>query len=207
MTISTPSARRSRKPELRTVPVCVCIYSDRGGGSGAVATANYEARRYGAKSGLPIYQATRLLEGTDAAFIPVDFGYYSDISEKAMAIMEEYADVFEYVGRDEAYLDVTGRTGGSLKSAAHLAQQIKGRIRLSLNMTCSAGISPNKLLSKMASDYKKPDGLTLVTPDSTISFLDSLAPRDIPGIGSKTARRLDSNGHIHGGRHAQPGRL
>ena len=183
-----------RQPSLRTVPVCVCIYSDRGGGSGAVATANYQARKYGAKSGLPIYRAERLLEGTDAKFIPVDFGYYSDISEKAMSIMEGYADVFEYVGRDEAYLDVTARTGGDLKSAAHLAQQIKNDIRKSLRMTCSAGVSPNKLLSKMASNHKKPDGLTLVMPDSVTSFLDGLSPRDIHGIGGKTARRLDSMG-------------
>lgn len=183
-----------RQPDLRTLPVCVCIYSDRGGESGAVATANYPARKFGAKSGLPISQAKRLLEGTDARFIPVDFEYYSDVSEKAMAIMEGYADVFEYVGRDEAYLDVTERTGGSLKTAAHLAQQIKNGIRESLRMTCSAGISRNKLVSKIASGYKKPDGLTVVAAGSEESFLEGLTLRDIPGIGGKTAKRLGAAG-------------
>lgn len=183
-----------RRPDLRTLPVCVCIYSDREGGSGAVATANYQARRYGAKSGVAISRAKKLLEGTDAQFIPVDFEYYSDVSEKAMAIMEGYADVFEYVGRDEAYLDVTERTGGSLKTAAHLAQQIKNGIRESLRLTCSAGVSRNKLVSKIASAHRKPDGLTLVKAGSEESFLDGIGLRDIPGIGGKTAKRLAAAG-------------
>jgi DNA polymerase IV (DinB-like DNA polymerase) len=183
-----------RQPSLRTLPVCVCIYSDRGGDSGAVATANYPARKFGAKSGLSISRAKRLLEGTGARFIPVDFEYYSDVSEKAMAIMEGYADTFEYVGRDEAYLDVTERTGGSLKTAAHLAQQIKNSIRESLRLTCSAGVSRNKLVSKIASGYKKPDGLTVVGAGSEESFLEGLHLRDIPGIGGKTAKRLGAAG-------------
>lgn len=183
-----------RKPHLRTVPVCVCVYSGRGGDSGAVATANYSARKYGAKSGMPIYRARQLLEGSDARFLPVDFGHYSDISEKAMGIMERYADTFQYVGRDEAYLDVTVRTGGDYNTGAHLAQQIKNDIRESLRLTCSAGVSPNKMLSKMASDHKKPDGLTVIPPESALKFLDPLDPGDIPGIGSKTARALASMG-------------
>ena len=181
-----------RTPRLKLVPVCVCIYSGRGGGSGAVATANYIARARGVHSGLSISRANKLLEGTGAEFIPVDFEYYSNISEKAMGIMEKYADIFEYVGRDEAYLDVTRRIGGDLKRAGHLAQQIKNDIRVSLAMTCSVGVSGNKILSKIASGYKKPDGLTIVTPKSLTSFLDSLKPRDIPGIGGKTAGKLDS---------------
>ena len=90
-----------RKPELKTKPVCVCVFSDRGGDSGAIATANYTARKFGVKSGIPISFAKRRLEQRkDAVFLPVDFEYYEKISEKSMKIMKDNADIFEYVGRD-----------------------------------------------------------------------------------------------------------
>ena len=97
--------------------------------------------------------------------MPTDFEYYSDVSQKAMDIMKEYADIFEYVGKDEAYLDVTQKTEENFDTASHIAQQIKNAIREKLKMTCSVGISPNKLVSKIASDFKKPDGLTVVPPE------------------------------------------
>ena len=176
-----------RNPELKTKPVCVCVYSDRGEDSGAIATANYTARKYGVKSGIPIrFAKARLKERSDAVFLPTDFEYYSDVSEKAMKIMQEFADVFEYVGRDEAYLDVTQKTQGSYDKAAHIAQQIKNSIRSKLKMTCSIGITPNKLLAKIASDFQKPDGLTVVLPSKVEAFLEPLKIRDIPGIGKKT---------------------
>ena len=181
-----------RNPQFKNKPLCVCIYSNRGDDSGAVATANYVAREYGVRSGLAIYRARGLLKDADSHFIPVDFEYVSDISERAMSIMEGYADVFEYVGRDEAYLDVTARTDGSLKIAAHLGQQLKVEIRKSLGMTCSVGISRNKLLSKMASNYKKPDGLTIIHPDKTQDFLNNISLKDIHGLGKKTLKRLES---------------
>ena len=97
-----------RKPELKSKPVCVCVFSDRGGDSGAIATANYTARKYGVKSGMPIVFAKRRLEERkDAIFLPVDFDYYIETSEKAMKVMKDNADIFEYVGKDEAYLEVT----------------------------------------------------------------------------------------------------
>ena len=180
-----------RSPELRSKPVCVCVFSDRGGDSGAIATANYTARKYGAKSGIPIiFAKKRLEERKDAVFLPVDFDYYSEMSEKAMKIMEEYADIFEYVGRDEAYLDVTKRVEGDFQKANHLAQQIKNSIREKTKLSCSIGISPNKLISKIASDFKKPDGLTNVPPDKINEFLESLKIRTIPGIGNKTEKKL-----------------
>jgi len=176
-----------RLPELKTKPVCVCIFSDRGGDSGAIATANYTARKYGVKSGLPIrFAKKRLQERSDATFLRADFEYYSDISEKAMNLMKTYADVFEYVGKDEAYLDVTKRTEDDFEKAGHLAQQIKISIRDKIKLTCSIGISPNKLVSKIASGFKKPDGLTVVPPDKVESFLNPLKIRAIPGIGKKT---------------------
>ena len=180
-----------RSPELKSKPVCVCVFSDRGGDSGAIATANYTARKYGAKSGIPIvFAKKRLEERKDAVFLPVDFDYYSEMSEKAMKIMEGFSDIFEYVGRDEAYLDVTKRTEGNFNKASHLAQQIKNAIREKTKLSCSIGISPNKLISKIASDFQKPDGLTVVSPEKIDEFLEELKIRDIPGIGKKTEQRF-----------------
>ncbi len=180
-----------RSPELRSKPVCVCVFSDRGGDSGAIATANYTARKYGAKSGIPIiFAKKRLGERKDAVFLPVDFDYYFEMSEKAMEVMKDYADIYEYVGKDEAYLDVTKRVDGDFKKASHLAQQIKNSIRDKVKLSCSIGISPNKLISKMASDFKKPDGLTIVFPDKINEFLEPLKIRTIPGIGKKTEKRF-----------------
>ena len=168
----------TRSPELKSKPVCVCVFSDRGGDSGAIATANYTARKYGVKSGIPIaFAKKRLHERSDAVFLPVDFDFYSEISEKAMEIMKENADIFEYVGRDEAYLDVTERVEGDFKKAFHLAQQIKNSIRDKIKLSCSVGISPNKLISKIASDFQKPDGLALVSPNTTEVFLEPFALR------------------------------
>ena len=175
-----------RTPELKTKPVCVCVFSDRGGDSGAIATANYTARKYGVKSGIPIsFAKKRLEERKDAVFLPVDFEYYSEMTEKAMEIMKKNADIFEYVGRDEAYLDVTKRVEENFTKASHLAQQIKNSIRTKIKLSCSIGVSPNKLISKIASDYQKPDGLTVVDPDKIEQFLDPLKIRTIPGIGDR----------------------
>ena len=180
-----------RSPELKTKPVAVCVFSDRGGDSGAIATANYTARKYGVKSGLAIkFAKKRLEERTDAVFLPTDFEYYSDMSEKSMKVIQEFADIFEYVGRDEAYLDVTKKTEGDFNKASHLAQQIKNAVRDKVKLTCSIGISPNRLISKIASDYKKPDGLTVVSPERVENFLDELKVRAIPGIGKKTEEKL-----------------
>ena len=97
-----------RNPALKPKPVAVCIFSDRGDDSGAIATANYKAREYGVKSGIPIkFAKSRLKDRQDAVFLPADFDYYAQISSSAMDIIKSFADVFEYVGKDEAFLDVT----------------------------------------------------------------------------------------------------
>jgi DNA polymerase IV (DinB-like DNA polymerase) len=176
-----------RNQSLKTKPVCVCIFSDRGGDSGAIATANYIAREYGVKSGMPIrFAKSKLVQSADAVFLPADFPYYSDISQKAMETIKGYADIFEYVGKDEAYLDVTKRTANSFQTASHLAQQLKNQIRAEIKMTCSIGVSANKLVSKIASGFRKPDGLTTVEPQNVESFLNPLKVGDIPGIGKVT---------------------
>lgn len=180
-----------RNQSLKTKPVCVCIFSDRGGDSGAIATANYIARKFGVRSGMPIrFAKTRLRQIPDAVFLGADFTYYSDISQRTMEIIKSYADVFEYVGKDEAYLDVTKRTESNFAKATHLAQQLKNQIRAEVKMTCSIGISTNKLISKIASGFKKPDGLTVVEPQNVESFLNPLKVSDIPGIGKVTADRF-----------------
>ena len=184
-----------RNPTLRSKPVCVCIFSDRGGDSGAISTANYTAREFGVGSGLSIALAKRRLEGReDAVFLPADFDCYAGISERAMGTMRDFADVFEQVGTDEAYLDVTDRTRGDFGRATHLAQQIKNAVRERTRITCSVGASPNKLVSKIASDYKKPDGLTVVPPEKIEGFLEPLNMRAIPGIGKKTEKRISEMG-------------
>ncbi|CAD6515138.1 DNA polymerase IV [metagenome] len=176
-----------RNPDLKSKPVCVCVYSDRGGDSGAIATANYIARKFGVKSGIPIsYAKKRLEDRKEAVFLPVDFDYYLEISEKAMSIIKESADIFEYVGKDEAYLDVSNRVEGDFNKASHLAQQIKNAIRDKVKLSCSIGVSTNKLIAKIASDFKKPDGLTVVSPEKIEEFLGQLKIRAIPGIGKKT---------------------
>lgn len=180
-----------RTPDLKSKPVCVCVFSDRGGDSGAIATANYIARKFGVKSGMPIiFAKKRLEERKDAVFLPVDFEYYGEISQRAMEIIKESADIFEYVGKDEAYLDVTDRVRGNFDIASHLAQQIKNAIREKLKLSCSIGISSNKLIAKIASDFRKPDGLTIVSLEKVEEFLEQLKIRTIPGIGKKTEERL-----------------
>ena len=180
-----------RTPDLKSKPVCVCVFSDRGGDSGAIATANYIARKFGVKSGMPIiFAKKRLEERKDTVFLPVDFEYYGEISQKAMGIIKESADIFEYVGKDEAYLDVTDRVKGNFDTASHLAQQIKNAIREKLKLSCSIGISSNKLIAKIASDFRKPDGLTIVSPEKVEEFLEQLKIRAIPGIGKKTEERF-----------------
>ena len=180
-----------RRPDLKTRPVAVCVYSDRGGDSGAIATANYLARKYGVNSGMPIkFAKKKLIDVPEAVFLPTDFEYYGEISENAMNVIRSHADIFEYVGRDEAYLDVTNRTGHDFKRAAHLAQQLKNSLRSTIKLSSTVGISSNKLVSKIASGYRKPDGLTIVEPQDIESFLGPLPIRTIPGIGKKSEEKF-----------------
>jgi len=183
-----------RNPSLKDKPVVVCVYSGRSQESGAVSTANYVARKYGVRSGMPIYLAKKKLENVDAAFLPVDDQYYGEISEKVMTTLRSYADEFEQAGIDEAYLDVTNRAQGSFLNAEKFAKEMKSELRNKLKLTCSIGVAPNKLVAKIAADQKKPDGLTVVTPNQLKEFLAPLPVDRLIGVGTKTVEKMRSLG-------------
>lgn len=183
-----------RKPELQTLPLVVCVFSGRTEDSGVVSTANYVARKFGVKSGMPIRVAkSKLADARDAVFLPLDTAYYSQVSESAMSIISWYADKFECVGIDECYLDVSNRTG-SFDLAATLAREIKNDVKRQTRLTCSIGIAPNKMLAKMGSDMQKPDGLTLIDSANAAKSIANMDVSRIPGIGPKTSERLQELG-------------
>ena len=179
-----------KNPSLKEKPVVVCVYSGRTEESGAVSTANYVARKYGVKSGMPIYLAKKKLENVDAAFLPVDDEFYEETSDKVMKLLRGYADIFEQVGIDEAYLDVTRRTAESYQAARDLASEIKSSMRNRLGLTCSIGVGPNKLVAKIAADENKPDGLTVIEPDQVNNFLQPFPVDRLLGVGAKTAEKM-----------------
>lgn len=184
-----------RRPELKGKPVVVCVYSGRTEDSGAVSTANYEARTYNVKSGIPIKLAkNRLKDVPSAVFLRVDHDYYQEMSDKAMQIIKSHADKFELVGVDEAFIDVGERVNYDFVRAQELAVEIKQQLKAELKLSCSIGIAPNKLVAKIASDFKKPDGLTVVKPDEIQNFLADLSVSKIIGIGKKTEERLNQLG-------------
>jgi DNA polymerase IV (DinB-like DNA polymerase) len=183
-----------RNPDLKGKPVVVGMYSGRTEESGAVSTANYVARKYGVKSGMPLFLAKKRLEGTEAVFLPVDHEFYQQISDKIMHALRAYADAFEQVGIDEAYLDVTQKAQGSFEAAKELAKRIKDEVRSQLGITFSVGVAPNKLVAKIACDSQKPDGLTIVKPGEVEFFLSPLPVDRLIGVGRKIAARMDTLG-------------
>jgi DNA polymerase IV (DinB-like DNA polymerase) len=178
-----------RKPELVGKPVVVCVFSGRTEDSGVVSTANYAARKYGVKSGIPIKVAKSRLAGVGSVFLPLDAGYYRQMSDAAMSVIAKYADLFEHVGIDECYIDVSERAG-DFEAAKSLALQIKNDVKSKTKLTCSIGVAPNKMLAKIASDLQKPDGLTAIAAGGEAAFIAGLDAGKIPGIGPKTSDRL-----------------
>jgi len=183
-----------RNPSIKDKPVVACVYSGRTENSGAVSTANYVARAYGVKSGIPIFLAKKKLENTNAVFLPVDYKFYEEISEKVMNILKGFADRFEQVGIDEAFLDVTQKTNGNFEEGRKLAERVKSEVLRQERLTCSIGVAPNKLVAKISADTKKPDGLTLVTPDQITAFLGPLPVSRLIGVGTKTRERMETLG-------------
>lgn len=183
-----------RKPELRNIPSVVCVYSGREEDSGVVSTCNYEARKYGVKAAMPIRLAKSKLKDIEAIFLPTDMPYYHDISRNAMRIIENYGELFEQVSVDECYVDFTKITNSDFDDAKIFANSLQKNIKDQINMTCSIGVGPNKLISKIASGINKPNGITVVSREDAKNFISNCKIEDIPGVGPKTAKKLESLG-------------
>jgi DNA polymerase IV (archaeal DinB-like DNA polymerase) len=181
-------------PELQGRPLIVGADPAGGQGRGVVSTANYAARLYGIHSAMPISQAWKLAEAARrrgrpaTVFVRGSHRKYGEVSGRIMGILHHYVPVVEEASIDEAYFDLSFT--GSYDRAAALARQIKAAILGQEKLTASIGIGPNKMVAKIASDFQKPDGLTLVTPGEAEAFLAPMAVRKIPGIGPKTEQSL-----------------
>jgi DNA polymerase-4 len=176
------------RPELRGRPV---IVGGPPGSRGVVASASYEARRFGVRSAMPSGTAFRLCP--DAVFIHPDFEKYHQVSHQIQEVFHRYTPLVEPVSLDEAYLDVTDHLG-SRPSATEVARAIKADIRAETQLTASAGVAPNKFLAKIASDEKKPDGLFVIRPQDVAVFVYKLPLGKIPGIGKATQAKLEEFG-------------
>ncbi|HKQ79617.1 MAG TPA: DNA polymerase IV [Blastocatellia bacterium] len=168
---------------LRGKPVIVAWRGNRS----VVCAASYEARRFGVRSAMPAMLAERLCPG--AIFIPPDFTRYKAASRAVREILSRHTDMIEPLSLDEAYLDVTENKLG-LPTATRVAKMIRRQIREELNLTASAGVAPNRFLAKIASDWRKPDGLFVIQPDEVMAFLQPLPVSRIPGVGKVTEARL-----------------
>ena len=181
------SVEQRDDPKLRGVPVVVAWRGKRS----VVCAASYEARKFGVRSAMPAVQAERLCP--HAVFVPPDFLRYRAVSKNVREIFLRHTDLVEPLSLDEAYLDVT-ENKTRLPSATQVARTIREQIRQEVNLTASAGVAPNKFLAKIASDWRKPDGLFVIKPDEAIAFLTPLAVERLPGVGKVTARRLTELG-------------
>ena len=179
-----------RDPSLAGRPVIVGADPKGGAGRGVVSTCSYEARRYGVHSSMPISRAYDLCPG--AVYLPVNHPLYTRVSERIMAILSRHAGRIEQVSIDEAYLDVSD--AGDFLVAETLAATIKREILEETGLTCSVGVAPGKAAAKIASDFRKPDGLTVVRPDAVAGFLAPPPVGKIPGIGRKTGEDLRRTG-------------
>ena len=182
------AVEQAQNPKLKGKPVVVGGRPDR---RGVVASASYEARRFGLHAGMPLATAYRLCP--QAIFIEGSFAKYRDASQKFMAVLADFSPFLEPLGIDEAYLDVTGFESlhGSI---ARMAQAIKQRIRDELGLCASVGIARSKVVAKIASELSKPDGLLEVAPGKEASFLAPLPIGRLPGIGKKSERTFKGLG-------------
>ena len=178
-------------PDYKGKPVIVGADPKGGKGRGVVSTCNYTAREFGVRSGMPISRAWKLCP--NAIYAPVNFELYRGVSSRIIGILRGYADKFEQVGIDEAFLDISQKVG-NYEEAKELAQKIKGELLEKERLTCSIGIGPNKLISKIAANINKPSGLKIVKPESVINFLSPLPVRSLSGVGIKTEKKLESLG-------------
>src|SRR6202000_1987427 len=181
------SVEQRDDPNLRGKPVVVAWRGVRS----VVCAASYEARRFGVRSAMPAVRAERLCP--EAIFVPPDFPRYRAVSRSAREIFKRHTDLIEPLSLDEAYLDVTENKTG-LATATRVARTIRAQIREELNLTASAGVAPNKFLAKIASDWRKPDGLFVIQPDEVATFLPPLPVGRLPGVGKVMEERLQGMG-------------
>jgi DNA polymerase-4 len=181
------SVEQRDDPGLRGRPVVVAWKGNRS----VVCAASYEARRFGIRSAMPAISAERMCP--QAIFIPPDFVRYRAVSTAVREIFKVHTDLVEPLSLDEAYLDVTENKTG-LPTATRVAIAIRKQIRDELNLTASAGVAPNKFLAKIASDWRKPDGLFVIQPAEVENFLTPLPVGRIPGVGKVTEQRLEKLG-------------
>jgi DNA polymerase-4 len=181
------SVEQRDDPRLRGKPVVVAWKGNRS----VVCAASYEARRFGVHSAMAAIHAERLCP--EAIFIPPDFVRYRAVSQSTREIFRRHTDLIEPLSLDEAYLDVTENKTG-LPTATRVAKTIREQIREELQLTASAGVAPNKFLAKIASDWRKPDGLFVIQPEDLDTFLPPLPIGRIPGVGKVTERRLATLG-------------
>lgn len=181
------SVEQRDDPSLRGRPVVVAWRGKRS----VVCAASYEARRFGVRSAMAAVHAERLCP--DAIFIPPDFSRYKAVSQAVREIFRRYTDLIEPLSLDEAYLDVTQNKAG-LSTATQVAKAIRQQVRDELHLTASAGVAPNKFLAKIASDWRKPDGLFVIQPQDIESFLPPLSVGKIPGVGKVMENRLQQIG-------------
>ncbi|WP_210420694.1 DNA polymerase IV [Chitinophaga sp. XS-30] len=179
------SVEQRDNPEYRGKPIAVGGSPE--GRGGVVATASYEARRFGIRSAMPSKRAQQLCP--DVIFVRPRFPAYREASQKVREIFRRYTDLIEPLSLDEAYLDVT-EDKLQIGSAIAIAQQIKQAIREELQLTASAGISVNKFVAKIASDMQKPDGLTFIAPEQVESFMEKLPVEKFFGVGKVTAEKM-----------------
>jgi DNA polymerase-4 len=182
------SIEQRNNPDLRGKPV---IVSGPPNSRSVVSTCSYEARKFGIHSAMPASQAYRLCP--HGIFVPPHFSEYKEASEEIHAIFKQFTDKLEPLSLDEAYLDVT-ENKENYRSSTLIAREIKNRINNKTRLTASAGISYNKFLAKIASDWKKPNGITIITPKQAISFLEELPIRKFYGIGKKTEETMEKLG-------------
>jgi DNA polymerase-4 len=178
------SVEQRDNPELRGKPVAVGGAGERG----VVAAASYEARKFGVRSAMASTTARR--QCPDLIFVPPRFDVYREISQQIRTIFAEYTPLIEPLSLDEAYLDVTENLKG-VTSATQIAEEIRAKIREQTALTASAGVSYNKFLAKLASDYRKPDGLFVITPRMGPAFVESLPVGKFHGIGPATTAKMN----------------
>src|SRR5574341_105726 len=182
------SVEQRDQPELRGKPVAV---GGRPDSRGVVAAASYEARAFGVRSAMPMARAVRLCP--QLVIVHPDFERYRRVSSQVMEILRACTPLVEPLSLDEAYLDVTENAWGEPLGSV-VARRLKAQIRESTGLTASAGVAPNKFLAKIASGYRKPDGLTVVAPERIESFLQDLPVEALWGVGPVTARKLRAVG-------------